>query len=652
MNNDNLSFYEGVRAQSATQQGIHMPDNVAAQTLGQAYANAGDPLDKLSEQFVKSEDFAGKMKAEGDMNAMLMDANTEMVRRFNLPDGDGDSFHNADGSVRQGAIKDFLQGYMRGLNELHKLPTLPESQAEIQRRAMHYGNGVAQQMVNQAMETSRKKQASNLQYLIKTQEAMGDYAGVRDSYDKGWEQGIYSEAEAVYGKTMADKSEAKSAIDTKAANIDLDGLWDDWTSGKYEDDPVLRNYLYEALQRCNKPASTVVTGKDGKKTVKNHCPRGLTEDLKAVYDLYNGDFGSEDAKNAARSSLQDYAYGIIGAEWTPEKEARIKGVFKVFGASDDYASDIITQIKGQVTDPEKFKPKTAMGAIPKWQFLREENWGKTQQYQRDYDTSAYLLAQVENGKKVTDASGKKMDEDTLKARMSEAKTNLERWKRYEQSAFEEADRAIVAAYNEQTIGKNLKYSDQVAIFESCISNYLKSKGQTPDFDKWEAIQGLKAERGAYAKRLKGNRRKQKKKAKQVAMSIKRADEERGGEAPPKTMEIEVNTENGGANGLPENATRPIVYVPKGNPWSGQVVKVRLGKKASNAVVKEADVDKLTLSQRLRSNLMLLDIYTGAARFENGTLTLMGVDDGLVPSGPTSLFPEEDYEEAVPMSENY
>lgn len=619
-----------------------MPENVAAQTLGQAYANVGDPLDKLSEQFVKSEDFAGKMRAEGDMNAILMEANTEMMRRFNLPDGVDDSFHNPDGSVRQGAIKDFLQGCMRGLNELQKLPALPESRVEIQRRAMHYGNGVVRQMVNQAMETSRKKQVSNLQYLIKTQEEMGDYAGVRDSYDKGWEQGIYSEAEAVYGKTMADKGEAKSIIDSKEANNDIDGLWDDWTGGKHEDDPALRNYLYEALLRCNKPASTVVTGEDGKKTVKNHCPRGLTEDLKAVFDVYNGDFQTEDAKNAARAYLQDYAYGIIGAGWTAEKEARIKGVFKVFGSGDDYANDIIAQIKGQVADPGTFKPKTAMGVIPKWQFLQEANRGKTKQFQKDYNTAAYLLAQVGNGKEVG------LDEETLKARMSEAKTNLERWKRYEQSAFEEADRAIVAAYNEQTIGRDLSYSDQVAIFEGCVRNYLVGKGKTPDLGKWEAIQGLRNASGAYAERLKKSDRDMQKKAAQVAESIKRADENRS-----VPMDMEVNTENGAANGLPENGSKSIVYVPKGNPWSGRVVKVRLGGKASNAVVKEADVDKLTLSQRLRSNLMLLDVYTGAARFENGTLMLMGVDDGLVPAGqPESLFPEDGYEEAVPMSENY
>lgn len=655
-------LYNGNRYEPAPVEGAPLARNVAAEDIAIGMGRVAQNVDAVSHGLLRHADESRKLEDALELRRVRAEAKTLMEERLNLRDGDPDALFREDGTPNKQSISELMKPFAARLDKVGRRLLNPDERAQMRFNAdaawVDLENG-AYQMAEAASRARRdRKLGDGYKLAMET----GDFEGAAMFARAGAETGSWTPEQAELMAVNAQQEASKETVKKLELANDIDGLWDLYDSGSFDGDVAAEEYLLDAIKRCTKPEDSMRKSKSGAPEVRRHCSRGTPSDLLSVWNEFNGDFKSHEAKNAARAGLDAYARGTLSYSPTPAEEAQVKQKFKEFGGDADFANATIARIKQERTSAGTFNSEKAANAIPGWQFFRPVNRGKIAGFQRD----------LEDAKRRERETEKKTDKEAAKKARAEAEANLKRWERYAKEEGEKARNAIIADYSRMLLehGGKPDYTDCVQMFRKAVGNYMSSHGVADDTAEWESMKLLEEQRGAFAQSVLAKQEKAERENDAVRSDILETDGKRelNGEfaqpkesqaaaagvqgKPPAEPHVDlVNTDRQAAKGLPGNASESVVYVPEGHQWAGRTIMVRAGQASSYAKVQETDVTEVTLSRRLRQNLMLTDIWTNQARFEGDELFLgCDVDDGLVPLG---LFPEDGYgvpEEAVPMSD--
>lgn len=449
-------------------------------------------------------------------------------------------------------------------------------------------------------------------------EKLGDVLGYQRELRNQVDAGVLTETEARV--KMMEFNERSYA---KVQEGYMMQVRDAWYKGgehfaKLYDDPEFRDGLspenqlkleqLAARMPVDVPQQRVreVKGRDGSTRLEaepREAPRGMPRGLVGVWNKYNGDFDSIEAKEEARKPLLTYLRGLVQHADDPAELEQAKAVCKVYGYSAEFASQVVGQLRKEIDGTAEFNAREAVKVFRgQGLYFRPENTMMVEEMRTRFAELA--------GKERSDAENKEYKVLSEK---------IAKWEGYDKAETERAERAIFAKFD-QWILRNPKanYMQQARAFYDFCDAHSQEDSLALDVDKMAEEAAGMFERDLLAEREK---RKQagidlradikvaeRMRADAEAARDKAAAEEADAEAGESMVEVSLVSEVGATNGWAGNATERILYVPKGHALAGKDVLLQTPADVEAdkvKVVEHANCSAPMMSQKLRRDMGLL-----------------------------------------------
>ena len=465
---------------------------------------------------------------------------------------------------------------------------------------------------------------------------------------------MYTEAEAAGLEYDLNENETLQGIG-ELAKSDPQGFLDKYEQGAYDTGSLkareAADRAADSIYRSMSGGAGVVTkdnktGKLNKETPE--APAGVTRELYELWNARKGDFRDHDGQNAAMGPLRRWAEGMITEVNNEDQAQRVTSMYKAYGLNEGYAGKVIQTLRRQIGGLE-YKPMD-IGKLPVGALFRQENADAMKGWQARLDVLKSLP---------------EPDEEE-KAERKELEAKIQKWQGYDKAAKERAATEIGTAYNAwREQNPEADYSTCAQRYAMILNDYMRAAKVAPGAmlnDAMAAELGLAQRMGSeiYARKAQRARASEavQKDTRQTAEARTKARETAMKEAEAKQAQKTRNLDLALAGdptatlGLPGNAQKSIIYVPKDSGLTdGETLRVRYGRAERDAkVVQVEGLQAPAISRMLAAGMGVRAAGISSVKIAGNTAELVdGVDDGLL-SGQ-GLFPEDDMaEEAVPMSE--
>ncbi len=622
-------IYNGASVQHGSNRSTPFSDGGVNAANAKGMQQAAANLAGLGEQMLKMEDFSQEQKDEATLTTEAQNFDSEVERRLALPDGHSDSFHNSDGTLRQNKVTSLVDNYRKKFEPLGSEIIDPERRMRMQARAQHTINSMGGALLSRGAKEMKRKALINYQNNRDLALQRGDYASVLDMDSRAVGAALIPQSQAdlqAYELQQAEyTTTAQNAWNQSPA--ELARLWDE---GHFDEASAdVQGNVQRMLARAGGleiPQTQMrrVANKDGSERVEKlppEAPRGLPSYLVRSWNENGGDFKTPDAKAASAPLLATWAKSQITSPNNPEEVERVKTVMKAYGASDAYASSIISTLQKDLGGGQTFNSSDS------WDMMHEDAFFTEEQQDNIYwwkDRAAYLstLDSAFLDEK------KNEDGELLADELKRIKANLKEWDGYRKEENTKAKAAIEGEFIAwKSRNPDADYRDQYEEYWNITDRYLeKERGEQVDHTAMSAYQvggnTAKEYENQVATAQKDMELARDENNKDVAQTeaMRNQPEEPLQEVQAVVEETSypISTVRGASNALEGNTTEAILYVPKGTSMTDKEILIRAeGDIASYARVVESDkVTEPTMSRRLRGNL---GDYTG----QNKTITISG-----------------------------
>lgn len=133
------------------------------QLMEQAIHGAVSALDRAATDAVQLEDFSAGQQADYHLNLIREQADTALQQRLSLPDGDDESFYEANGVLRKNKVMDFLSFYRKGADRLAGLGVTPQTREQIFWKTQNTLMGVVDNLTRRGVEKQKQLAMKSLE---------------------------------------------------------------------------------------------------------------------------------------------------------------------------------------------------------------------------------------------------------------------------------------------------------------------------------------------------------------------------------------------------------------------------------------------------------------------------------------------------------
>lgn len=638
-----LPVYNGAQPQAAQQQvvkGLQVPK---VELHGDVVNHAIEQAQAIGQKLVDLYDFTEAQKTELARRGNKLDMELELQQKMALQYDDPDGFYLPNGRINQEAVQAFIAKWQERNAQVQgdfiDSRRLTEDEYRRQTDDVTLAKGVMIALSKQELENRQQVFRENMALA----EAQGDFGSMRRSLDEGRRDGLLSGRAHKAELAKLNKKEYAHQQDQLMQQVQRAALSGGDAFAELYDDPAFRKRLSPENQlKLDTMASRMapdvpeqrfreVQEADGSVRLEaepREAPRGLPRGMVAVWEKYNGNFDSYEAKTEARSEYLKYLRAVVQHANDPAELEHAKLLGREFGQSETLASAAVKNLQEEIAGTAKFNAKDAMKVFSgKGMFFRPQNQRKL-----DDIRSRYTALQGATRTKEQEKEYKRLGEEKTK------------WDWYDTKEFDAASAAILQKYDQWVLAHpEATYRQQARAFYQFVHDHSSEDAAVLDVDKltddasgvyesnrlmnmqarYEAGKAMKTEI-AIAEDLRQQRAER---ADEVAR--KRADEHAAREITEETVDRSV----GASNGWEGNADTAILYVPKGHKLAGKQVRIATPKNVVSAakVVEQDGCEAPVLSRGLRRNLGLMQNPYGTLTFDglNGTLSKGSVMEGRV-----------------------
>ena len=620
-----LPIYRGAVPQAPQQQVVQVPQLAHVQGHGEAVdaalAGATRAVNRVIDWHDKGELTKADLEQRRIDTAKRIELADKMARSLDDPDG----FGGADGKLDEGKVRAFIsdwqqQNRMVGVDLLRG-----ENQLEYEARLADVNSRIEQSVTLALADKELKERRQRFDDNLKLAREKEDWPGYERTLKDGKAGGQLSNAE--YERQLLRMRNAQYESEQKGlmqrvqqaaamGSQEFAGLYDDpHFYGLLSDENRFRVDQLAARLRGEVPQRKIreVQQDDGSmKLVAEapEAPRGLSRGLVAIWNKHGGKFDSADAAEEARGELMVYLRGIVQHANDPAELEHAKGICRLYGHSDAFATQVVGQLRSEIDDSAVFNAREAMKAFTgKHRFLRAANTIKVQD----------LIARRD------ELLGRELDKKQ-RAELAMLEVQVKKWEGWSNSADEDAAREVFRKYDQWVLShQGAGYKEQARAFYDFAYNLSLEDAVAGDADRTatemtsiyetklveqlnkrrDAGEDLQADINATEK-LRDDARKKAEAAE--AAEDEAAKMQADKEAEEAGNSDMLNNARGAANGWRGNASEAILYVPKGHAMAGKVVSVATpdGAESYAEVVEQDGCEAPVLSQRLRVNLGVLN----------------------------------------------
>lgn len=609
--------YHGAAPQSAQVSGKQVPYFGGIPQNGAAVDQALGQLAGTAERFAELHDQGVKQRATQERNKLRAEMDTELADAASQAWGTDESLFRKDGSVNTDRCDAIVAKYRERNQSVSPGDFLLDRNG-----AQHWHD---QELEHEDIGLRVMKFASR-QSLENVRTAFEDNyenAVLRQDWDGARQQVVDAR-----GSLLSDAQVEKRLQDLNRGEFEhlQDGLMQQVAAAAINpqefaqlyDDPGFRKKLspenqlkleqLAARMPVDVPQQRVreVKGRDGSTRLEaepREAPRGMPRGLVGVWNKYNGDFDSVEAKEEVRGHLLTYLRGIVQHADDPAELEQAKAVCKVYGHSAEFASLVVGQLRKEIDGTATFNVREAVKAFRgQGLYFRPKNTMMVEEMRTRFTELT--------GKERSDAGNKEYKVLSEK---------IAKWEGYDKAETEKAERAIFAKFDQWILrNPNANYMQQARAFYDFCDAHSQEDSLALDVDRM-----AEEAAGMFERDLLAEREKRKQAGIDLRADIKVAErmredaeeardkaaaEEADAEAGESMVEVSLVSEVGATNGWAGNATERILYVPKGHALAGKdvVLQTPADVEADKVkVVEHANCSAPMMSQKLRRDMGLL-----------------------------------------------
>ena len=638
-----LPVYNGAQPQAARQQVVQEVSVPKVDLHGDVVNHAIEQAQAIGQKLVDLYDFTESQKTELARRGNKLDMELELQQKMALQYDDPDGFYLPNGRINQEAVQAFIAKWQERNAQVQgdfiDSRRLTEDEYRRQTDDVTLAKGVMIALSKQELENRQQVFRENMALA----EAQGDFGSMRRSLNEGRRDGLLSGRAHKAELAKLNKKEYAHHQDQLMQQVQRAALSGGDAFAELYDDPAFRKRLSPENQlKLDTMASRMapdvpeqrfreVQEADGSVRLEaepREAPRGLPRGMVAVWERYNGNFDTIEAKTAARGEYLKYLRAVVQHANDPAELEHAKLMGKEFGQSESLASAAVKNLQAEIAGTAKFNAKDAMKVFSgKGMFFRPQNQQKLDDFRSQYAA----LQGVTRTKK----------QETEYKRLGEA---VKKWEGYDAKEYNAASAAILQRFDQwQLAHPDATYRQQARAFYQFVHDHSSEDAAELDVkaltneasgiyersrlanmeQRYEAGEAMKTEI-AMAEDMRQQRAEQLDEA-----ARQRADEYAAREITEETLDRSI----GVSNGWEGNADAAILYVPKGHKLAGKYVRIATPRDVvSGAKVVEHDgCTAPVLSQGLRRNLGLMQNPYGTLTFDglNGTLSKGSVMEGRV-----------------------
>ncbi|MCD8069766.1 MAG: hypothetical protein LUE08_00045 [Akkermansiaceae bacterium] len=209
--------------------------------LGQLGERIGQQIDGTFKALAEMDDFGLQQQAEYNLRAMQVTAGQEIQRRMALPDGDEESLFEADGRLRQTAVRDLVNSYTADIEEIGRLPISAQRRAAVQGKAAQTALGMLDSLMTAGFKAQQQKVMDNFQNNYQLALTQEDYSGANTAVQDAVASGLISASKGRLLMAQTAKRGAHSRLGRaisedaiKAAQMLNNGEFNPWISQSEE----------------------------------------------------------------------------------------------------------------------------------------------------------------------------------------------------------------------------------------------------------------------------------------------------------------------------------------------------------------------------------------------------------------------------------
>lgn len=214
-----LPYYRGEAVRAVEQPTPMPPRDVISKEYSEGLKYVGRNLGELGEALVTLDDDIKVLQANKAMMQMESEVNMESIRRLALPDGDEESFFEADGTLRQGAVTDFVNERKNILNGLSKGVINSERRARLEQATFQFGVKLEGNLLENGMKAQVQKRQQLFEDNLELAELQENWGGAMGLIDDGVASGHISPVQAQIMKLKLQKRRASSVGRSAAAGF-------------------------------------------------------------------------------------------------------------------------------------------------------------------------------------------------------------------------------------------------------------------------------------------------------------------------------------------------------------------------------------------------------------------------------------------------
>lgn len=162
------------------------------QLMEQAVHGAVSALDKAATDAVQLEDFSADQQADYHLNLIREQADTALQQRLSLPDGDDESFYEANGVLRKNKVMDFLSFYRKGADRLAGLGVTPQTREQIFWKTQNTLMGVVDNLARRGVEKQKQLAMKSLEDNYNLALSQNRWEDAAQIAEQGAENFLYS----------------------------------------------------------------------------------------------------------------------------------------------------------------------------------------------------------------------------------------------------------------------------------------------------------------------------------------------------------------------------------------------------------------------------------------------------------------------------
>lgn len=623
------NLYEGAVADDAPVPQMALPRDVSSEVLAKGLQQVGANLDSAVMEGVRMEDARKEFEAGMMIDACADGVKAQVEAGLQAADGSDESFFDKHGQLRQGKVEGLRNEVMKRLGSVGASIADPQVRSRVAAKAQHTEKEILSSLQETWERVNRQKTETAWKDRYDLAVARGQYDEAAGLLDRGVELNMFSKDRAEIMRLGLKERAFKEEQDGLMQQV-LATVPDSAAFAALYDDPGFRKKLspenqlkleqLAARMPVDVPQQRVreVKGRDGSTRLEaepREAPRGMPRGLVGVWNKYNGDFDSVEAKEEVRGHLLTYLRGLVQHADDPAELEQAKAVCKVYGHSAEFASQVVGQLRKEIDGTAAFNAREAVKAFRgQGRYFRPKG-------------SIYL---EELRARFDELTGKeRSDEENKEYKVLSEK--IAKWEGYDKAETEKAERAIFAKFDQWILrNPNANYMQQARAFYDFCDAHSQEDSLALDVD-----QMAEEAAGMFERDLLAEREKRKQAGIDLRADIKVAErmredaeeardkaaaEEADAEAGESMVEVSLVSEVGATNGWAGNATERILYVPKGHALAGKdvVLQTPADVEADKVkVVEHANCSAPMMSQKLRRDMGLLKNPYDTITFEGG-----------------------------------